>query len=53
VLVRDLHLSHHFGLLGIDAALRQGLAEGTRLRAARDHDEDTLRIEVLGALHEG
>ena len=29
------------------------LAEGAGLRAARDHHEDALRVDVLGALHEG
>ena len=44
---------HHLDLLGVDAALGERLADGGRLRAAGDDDEDRLRIEVLGALHVG
>ena len=41
------------GLVRIDAALGERLAERRRLRAARNEDHDRFRIEVLGALHEG
>jgi hypothetical protein len=51
--VGDFGLPQHFDLLRIDAAFRQGLAERARLGAPGDHDENALRVEVLGALHIG
>ena len=51
MLVGDLGLAKDLDLLWINAAFGQRFAEGARLGAARDHDENSLRIEILGALH--
>src|SRR5277367_6448565 len=50
VLIGDFRLAENFDLLWVDAAFGQRLTEGCRLRAAGDHDEDPLRIEILGTL---
>src|SRR5438034_11430451 len=52
LLRRRLARSEDLGLGKIDTALGEGLAQRGRLRPAGDEDENALRIDVLGALHE-
>src|SRR6202042_973580 len=50
---RERVLAQPFGLGRINAALSKRLADGARLRAARNPDVDRVGVYVLGALDEG
>ena len=52
-LVDHLARADDLDLGGIHAALRERLAERSRLRAPRNEDENRLRTEILRPLHEG